>query len=150
MAFRKADIERVGGFHPWLDRVGDNLLSGGDVLIQLQFERVGLPVFYDPRIRVLHHVAATRLTRSWLEERAYWGGVSDALLSYLNRPATFWWALRTFVWNTRMLLLSPRLMLQLAKSGDEPEAVTVTWRAWHRLGGVVGGLRAVSLALGRT
>ena len=32
MAAPKRVIAEVGGFHPWLDRAGANLLSSGDVL----------------------------------------------------------------------------------------------------------------------
>jgi len=147
MAVQKAALDRAGGFHPWLSRVGDSLRSGEDVLLQLQLERLGLPLYYDPTIRVRHHVSAGRLTRRWLTERAYWGGVSDSLTSFLNRPPTLWWALRTLSWSLRATLQSPLLMATLLRSSADPQRVESQCMAWHRLGSVVGGFKAIALSM---
>jgi glycosyltransferase involved in cell wall biosynthesis len=147
MAFQKAALDRAGGFHPELDRIGDNLLSGGEVLLQLQLEKLDLPIYYDPAIFVRHHVSAGRLTRRWLEDRAFWGGVSDSLMSYLNRPPTLWWALRTLSWSVRSVLGSPLLIATLLRRSSDPDVVQSRCMAWHRLGSVVGAIRAISLSL---
>src|SRR5262249_55938924 len=39
IAIPKAVLLEVGGFHPWLDRVGNNLLSSGDVFLQKEITR---------------------------------------------------------------------------------------------------------------
>jgi glycosyltransferase involved in cell wall biosynthesis len=147
IAFHKAALDRAGGFHPALDRIGDNLLSGGEVLLQLQLEKLGLPIYYDPTILVRHHVSAGRLTRRWLQDRAFWGGVSDSLMAYLNRPPTLWWALRTLSWSVRSVLGSPLLIATLLRRSNDPDVVQSQCMAWHRLGSVVGALKATSLSL---
>ncbi|MBP1693841.1 MAG: glycosyl transferase family 2 [Chloroflexi bacterium] len=87
LSIPKALIEQVGGFAPQLDRQGSNLLSNGDVLLQLQLQRAGYACYYDPAICVQHHIQASRLTQRWFEERFYWQGVSDARMwIILNRP----------------------------------------------------------------
>jgi hypothetical protein len=126
--------------------VGTRLLSGGDVLVQLQLERLGMPVYYDPGIHVRHHVAARRLTREWMADRAYWGGVSDALLSFFDRGKTLWWAARTLSWGIRSVASSPRLMARLLNKDD----FVAECAAWHRLGFVAGGARAIRLSLEHT
>jgi len=146
MAVDRAALERIGGFLTRIDRVGTRLLSGGDVLVQLQLERLGMPVYYDPGIHVRHHVAARRLTREWMADRAYWGGVSDALLSFFDRGKTLWWAARTLSWGIRSVASSPRLMARLLNKDD----FVAECAAWHRLGFVAGGARAIRLSLEHT
>jgi glycosyltransferase involved in cell wall biosynthesis len=148
MALERTALERVGGFLASLDRVGTRLLSGGDVLVQLQLEKLKLPVYYDPAIHVRHHVSAKRLTREWMVERAFWGGVSDALLSFFNRRPNVWWALRTLSWGVRSVIGSPRQMVQLLGPRGNTDFVAKC-AAWHRLGAVLGGVYAIRLSLVR-
>jgi glycosyltransferase involved in cell wall biosynthesis len=148
MAVERAALERIGGFPAFLDRVGTRLLSGGDVLVQLQLEKLNLPVYYDPSIHVLHHVSARRLTRAWMVDRAYWGGVSDALLSFFNRPANLLWAMRTLLWGGRSVVSSPLTMARLIGRRGTTDFISKC-DAWHRLGFIVGGLYAVRLSLSR-
>jgi hypothetical protein len=145
MAFERAVLEEIGGFSSNLDRVGDNLLSGGDVLPQLQMEKLGRPVYYDPAVRVRHHVSARRLTPEWLVERAYWGGVSDALLSFYIRGGNLWWGLRTLSWGVRSAARSPRLMFSLTQPSNDNVAAKCD--ASHRLGSLVGGWWAIRRAV---
>jgi glucosyl-dolichyl phosphate glucuronosyltransferase len=145
MAFERRALEAIGGFSRDLGRVDENLLSGEEVLPQLRFESLGLPIYYDPAIRVQHHVAARRLTAEWLTERAYWGGVSDSLLSFHARGGTLWWGLRTLFWSTRTAALSPALLRFLANRGQGEVAGRCA--ASHRLGSVVGGWYAVRQCL---
>jgi glycosyltransferase involved in cell wall biosynthesis len=147
MALQKAALDRAGGFDPRLSRIGDSLLSGGEVLLQLQLEKLGLPIYYDPAIRVRHHVSASRLTSRWLEDRAFWGGVSDSLLSFLNRPPTLWWALRTFSWSTRSALKKPLSVVALLRSPTDFRGIESRCMTWHRLGSVVGALKALHWSL---
>jgi hypothetical protein len=109
---------------------------------------MGRPVYYDPAIHVKHHVSAARLTKEWMIERAYWGGVSDALLSYLHRGGGVWWAARTFLWSVRTALLNPRVMSRLIRRTDDD--MVARCEASHRLGSIVGGCRAVRLAVLRS
>jgi glycosyltransferase involved in cell wall biosynthesis len=143
MAVERHALEQVGGLNTRLDRVGTRLLSGGDVLVQLQLEKLGMPVYYDPAIHVRHHVSAKRLTREWMADRAYWGGVSDALLSFFQRGGNLWWAARTLSWGVRSVAGSPRL----AAPGLHKDNPVAECAAWHRLGFVVGGARAIRLSL---
>jgi glycosyltransferase involved in cell wall biosynthesis len=147
MAVHKAVLNRAAGFHPSLGRIGANLLSGEEVLLQLQLEKLGLPIYYDPAILVRHHVSADRLTRRWLKKRSFWGGVSDSLISFLNRPPTPWWALRTLSWSARSALKSPLSVVALLRPSTDSRGIESRCMTWHRLGSVVGGLKALRWSL---
>jgi glycosyltransferase involved in cell wall biosynthesis len=78
-AYRVDALMNAGGFPENLGRVGDSLLSSeGHVNIVLH--HAGFPTYYDPRIVVRHHVPVERLTRTWFRRRAFWQGVSCAVV----------------------------------------------------------------------
>jgi glycosyltransferase involved in cell wall biosynthesis len=88
MAIPKTVLSEVGGFHPSLDRVGNNLLSSGDVFLQKQILRNGLFCRYVPKIAVDHQVPASRLNQRWFKERFFWQGVSEAIIYVVeNAPS---------------------------------------------------------------
>lgn len=76
----KALLAEVGGFHPWLDRVGDNLLSSGDIFLQKELMRRGYHCLYRPAMVIGHLVPASRLNQKWFFRRYYWQGISDAVM----------------------------------------------------------------------
>jgi glucosyl-dolichyl phosphate glucuronosyltransferase len=106
IAFPRSLLEGVGGFRLGLDRTGKNLLSNGDIHVQRLVRALRYDSYYDPRIVVQHHVAASRLTKEWFVQRAYWQGISDVVLNQLLVP------------QSRMSLLheTSRQALRLTKS----------------------------------
>jgi glycosyltransferase involved in cell wall biosynthesis len=88
MALPKPLLEEVGGFHPWLDRVGSNLLSSGDVFLQKEVMRRGHRCLYRPSMAIKHLVPGSRLNHNWFFRRYYWQGVSDAVMHLIeNTPS---------------------------------------------------------------
>lgn len=81
MAFPKAALAAVGGFAVKLGRKGKQLISNEESLLQHQLEQMGYCTYYHPGIQVQHHIPAHRLRVSWLLQRSYWQGISDARLS---------------------------------------------------------------------
>jgi glucosyl-dolichyl phosphate glucuronosyltransferase len=83
----KRDVARqVGGFSEALGRTPKQLLSGEESLMIEQIEDHGFRCAYDPNFEVLHKVSSERLTREWINERAYWEGhVRYRVLKHLNR-----------------------------------------------------------------
>ena len=65
MALPKDLLADIGGFHPWLDRVGNNLISSGDVFLQKEVMRRGYDCLYVPAIAIEHLVPASRLNQKW-------------------------------------------------------------------------------------
>ncbi|MBO0711228.1 MAG: glycosyltransferase [Acetobacteraceae bacterium] len=84
MAAPKAVINEVGGFHPWLDRVGGNLLSSGDVHLQMRIVRRGYECRYVPDMTIDHLAPPSRLTQAWFKKRFYWQGMSDAVMQIIE------------------------------------------------------------------
>ncbi|CRI67508.1 Glycosyl transferase family 2 [Thiocapsa sp. KS1] len=80
MVFPRALLERLGGFDTELGRRGASLLSNEELLMSKRLRASGLAIYYDPSIRVRHHIPAARLTRGWIIRRVYWQGVSNALV----------------------------------------------------------------------
>jgi glycosyltransferase involved in cell wall biosynthesis len=90
MVIPKDMLTEVGGFHPWLDRVGSNLLSSGDVFLQKEITRRGFRCRYVPKIAIKHFVPASRLNQRWFLRRFFWQGVSDAVMHLIeSAPSPF-------------------------------------------------------------
>lgn len=125
MAAPRAVIAEVGGFHPWLDRVGTNLLSSGDVHLQMEIVRRGYRCLYVPAMAISHLAPASRLTQAWFIKRFYWQGVSDAVMEIIDTTPA----------RRRRLGLAARRLSGLARSPQRlkalslPTAESATFRA---------------------
>jgi GT2 family glycosyltransferase len=82
IAIRKTALGRVGGFSHDLGRVGESLLSMEEVDLCLRLEQAGYEIRYAPDAVVHHTVHEERVSREWLEKRAYWQGVSAAIIEH--------------------------------------------------------------------
>jgi glucosyl-dolichyl phosphate glucuronosyltransferase len=141
MAISKQDLKDIGGFHPDLDRRGSNLLSNGDVLVQLKIMRRGKACYYHPKIVVQHHIHADRLTKEWFIKRMYWEGISTALLQEhlesLSAGKKIW----------RLMGAACRLVFSIGKLANPNTIMNDTNRyAWKcsneiQIGYIVGLLR---------
>lgn len=88
MAIPKHLLAEIGGFHPWLDRVGTNMLSSGDVFLLKEVKRRGYRCLYWPDMAIQHLAAASRLEPQWFLRRYYWQGVSDAVMFLIEKSPT--------------------------------------------------------------
>jgi glycosyltransferase involved in cell wall biosynthesis len=105
MAAPKAVIAEVGGFHPWLDRVGNNLLSNGDVHLEIKIMRRGYRCLYVPDMAIEHFAPPERLTQAWFTKRFYWQGISDAVMEIIDGSPS----------PRRRIRLAARRLARLAK-----------------------------------
>lgn len=121
MAIPKAILVEVGGFHPWLDRVGTNLLSSGDVFLQKEIMRKGFCCRYIPKIAVEHLVPASRLNQSWFLRRFFWQGVSDAVMYLIENAPSSRERLRLAVYKGIKLTRSWRRLIALLLRTAQPE-----------------------------
>jgi glucosyl-dolichyl phosphate glucuronosyltransferase len=115
MAAPKTVIAEVGGFHPWLDRVGANLLSSGDVHLQLEIFRRGYRCLYVPAMAISHLAPPSRLTQPWFIKRFYWQGVSDAVMEIIDTAPS----------RRRRLRLAARRLARLARSPGRLKALAL-------------------------
>jgi glucosyl-dolichyl phosphate glucuronosyltransferase len=132
--YRRDALLRVGGFSTGLGRKGARLLCNEEILLQRQLKRLGYATYYDPCISVRHHIPASRLTKSWFKRRAYWQGVSNALLeSHLDSTPSLMVALK----RLRMLASiakRPRELWSLAHRGNDPIVFFTAFRVLTKLG----------------
>jgi glycosyltransferase involved in cell wall biosynthesis len=78
-AYRVAPLMEHGGFPVSLGRIGENLMSGENVVNKV-LRHQGHLVYYDPHIVVQHRVPSSRLTRRWFRRRIFWEGASRVLV----------------------------------------------------------------------
>lgn len=120
VAFRRAALEAVGGFHPALGRRGTLALSGEEVHAQRQLQRLGWTLAYEPAMAIDHPVPASRLTTRWFRQRYFWQGVSDAIAAQLDHPTTAR-EQRTHAWaRVRTLARRGGALLDLVRDPDDP------------------------------
>ena len=103
MAYPRELLQTVGGFREDLGRQGTKLLANGENYLRQQLDSLGYRSVYHPEIMVGHHVSPPRLTKKWFRERAYWQGISDALMSTshngIHVAPRAWLALRRIAWT---------------------------------------------------
>jgi len=111
IAYPRELLQTVGGFREDLGRQGTNLQSNEENYLRQQLDSLGYCSVYHPEIVVGHHVSPPRLTKKWFRERAYWQGVSNALMSTphdgIHVALRAWLGVRRLGWSV------PRLFLML-------------------------------------
>jgi glycosyltransferase involved in cell wall biosynthesis len=87
MSVRRSAALAVGGFDPWLGRVGTRLISGEEADLTRRLRAAGWRIVYEPAAAVVQQVLPERLDRRWLRRRAWSQGTSNARLEILaERP----------------------------------------------------------------
>jgi len=130
MAVPRAVMAEAGGFHPWLDRVGNNLLSSGDVHLQMEIVRRGYRCLYVPNMAIGHLAPPSRLTQAWFTKRFYWQGMSDAVMDIIGSAPS----------RKRRLKLAAHRLIRLGLSFEKLRALSLPTRE-------AGRFRAKCLAL---
>jgi glycosyltransferase involved in cell wall biosynthesis len=78
-AYPRSILERYGPWPESLGRVGAFLLSNENAINRTIFEQEKF-VYFDPAVRVRHHIHADRLNLRWMARRYFWQGVSSAVI----------------------------------------------------------------------
>lgn len=138
IAFSIEVMKQIGGFVPCLDRVGNNLLSGGDVFLQKQIVKAGYSCIYYPDMAVKHHVPKTRLTQQWFIPRYFWQGVSDAVAQIIEQAVSPAERLRLAIPFIIKLCRKPQTLLHLILSSKNPGQFTRKCFAMITLGHILG------------
>jgi glycosyltransferase involved in cell wall biosynthesis len=142
MALPKELLERVGGFHPFLDRVGKNLLSSGDVFLQKQVMRLGYECVYIPEMAIEHLVPASRLNRRWFIRRFFWQGISDAVMHLIENKPPWHRRLRLALSRSLSILRSRRKLSSLLLPARNPSAFSAKCFTLIEVGFISGLLGA--------
>jgi glycosyltransferase involved in cell wall biosynthesis len=142
MAVRRSVLEEIGGFHPWLDRVGGKLLSSGDVFLQKQALERGYRCLYLPEMTVRHLVPTARLTQGWFRRRFLWQGISDAVMLLIERGPTRGERLRLAIRRAAKMLRSPGKLAALIRPTVRPNTFRTKCHALIDVGYILGLLGA--------
>jgi glycosyltransferase involved in cell wall biosynthesis len=140
MAFSMSKLRAVGGFDVRLGRVGRNLISGEELLVQRRLYQKGYAVLYEPRAVVHHHATASRLHRNWFYHRLFAEGVSQAMMErILHSPQ-----MHTDISRALAILLrtvfSPKLLAGLVWPGNGRKSVARRCKALKQVGFAWGHL----------
>ena len=134
IAFPRSVLEGIQGFRTDLGRRGSRLLSNEENLARFEIEDLGLVCYWDPRIAVSHHVHAGRLKRGWLRRRAWWQGVSEAVMRRYRSPLS----MGSRVWRGTKAIgrvaTSPKVLWSLVAPSNDPEVFHRGCLGWYRLG----------------
>jgi glycosyltransferase involved in cell wall biosynthesis len=142
MAVPKAVLFEVGGFHPWLDRVGDKLISSGDVFLQKEVMRRGYQCLYVPSVAIEHLVPPSRLNRKWFLQRFYWQGVSDAVMQLIERTPSPTGRILLALARIRTFIRSRSRIKALIFPAKSPDAFRLKCFALIDIGYIMGLLGA--------
>lgn len=85
MSFRRATLERVGGFSHGIGRIGTRPLGGEETELAIRARRsaVGARIVYEPAAKVHHRVPPSRGSARYFLSRCYAEGMSKAAISRL-------------------------------------------------------------------
>ena len=138
MAFPREVLEEIGGFDASLGRKGCSLLSMEENLARKKIEKLGYHCVYYPKATVKHHVPASRLTQKWFLERAYWNGISSALIrrhdGELRQPQK----IRIAVGTLTRIMVSPSDLSALLLPAHHPDRFARKCSVVARLGHIRG------------
>jgi glycosyltransferase involved in cell wall biosynthesis len=143
IAFPADVLERVGGFASGLDRMGKNLLSGGDVFLENQILKAGYSCFYHPEIVVSHHIPRSRLEKRWFIRRYYWQGISDAAMQLLEESPSKARRISLAISKLLSLLMSPGKVMNLILPTNDSKQFTekcFTLIEVGHIAGLLGGI----------
>jgi glycosyltransferase involved in cell wall biosynthesis len=140
-AFERRAWQSAGGFIG-MEQFGSRNMAAGEVLYLLhQLRRQGGRVAFVPAAVMEHHVNAP--TRRRMLERAYWQGVSDAILKHLlHRRSGFSTAWRAVLDLGALLVLLGWSAATYA-SGNSAKGMYHLTRAVRRIGFLLSELRLV-------
>jgi len=77
-SFRREVFVEIGYFPTDLGRVGKSLLAGEEAELCQRIHLQGKGMYHIPDVVVFHHVTPERMTRSYLNRRLYFSGISRA------------------------------------------------------------------------
>jgi len=138
IAFPVEVLERFGGFHLGLGRLGKNLLSGDEILLEKQILKAGYSCFFHPEIAVKHHIPKSRLKKDWFIRRYFWQGVTDATMQLLEESPSTTKRIFIAISKTLGLILTPRKLVNLIMPVNDPERFTNKCLALITVGHISG------------
>jgi len=136
VAYSREILQKFGGFSTILGRKGTNLLSNEEDLLERHLKKQNFGIYYDPEIRVHHHILSERLVKRWFYRRYFWQGVSDVILEYIETSysGNNWRYLYRVVRNVLSLFRHPTTLLSILIPANSASWVVRKCNLYARLG----------------
>jgi len=106
-------------------------------LLRAKIEKNGHNCYYDPKIIIRHHILRSRLTQKWFLERAYWNGISNAIVDMRIDPIPFPKRLIKSIATLSRILISPKELFYWLVPTDNPDIFLKKCSVYARFGHVV-------------
>lgn len=143
MAISRKLLEQTGGFRPSLDRMGNKMLSSGDVFLQKQIIKQGYSCLYYPRAVVFHFISSSRLNQHWFLRRYYNQGLSDVMMQIIGENTYRSKRLVIALAKLWQLICSPHKLKILMHATVNPERFTEKCFTLITVGHIVGLLQSL-------
>jgi glucosyl-dolichyl phosphate glucuronosyltransferase len=138
IAFSVDVLNSIGGFNLGLGRVGTNLLSNEEIMIEKKIVEIGYSCYYHPDISVGHHVTQSRLTQDWFTRRYYWQGVSNAVVYLIEQEPSNLSRFRDVFLEILRLFRYRKDITNMIFSTTDPSQFTQKCFSFIKLGYIVG------------
>ncbi len=126
IAYKRAVLEKVGGFNEDLGRRGNLLLSNEERLLNLLLEKQGGQFYYQPQAPVQHWVPKERIQPAWLVSRSYWQGRSEAIADQIFGKSIVQQRCQSLLG-----ILNPKRVLAQLLPNANIRVRTRVWMAWQ-------------------
>lgn len=80
LIYSRSLFEHFGGFDTRLGRDGKSLLGGEESYLNMVLDKHDVPIYYSDDAWVDHHIQSFRVTKKHLRRKAYWSGVTNAVM----------------------------------------------------------------------
>ncbi|MDQ3090159.1 MAG: glycosyltransferase [Actinomycetota bacterium] len=80
LIYARTLFEHFGGFDTRLGRDGKSLLGGEESYLNMVLDKHDIPIYYSDDAPVDHHIQSFRVTKKHLRSKAYWSGVTNAVM----------------------------------------------------------------------
>ncbi|MDQ3678050.1 MAG: glycosyltransferase family 2 protein [Actinomycetota bacterium] len=80
LVYARRLFDHFGGFDPRLGRDGKSLLGGEESYLNMVLDKHDIPIYYTDDAWVDHHIQSFRVTKEHLRSKAYWSGVTNAVM----------------------------------------------------------------------
>jgi glycosyltransferase involved in cell wall biosynthesis len=80
LIYSRSLFEHFGGFDTRLGRDGKSLLGGEESYLNMVLDKHDIPIYYSDDAYVDHHIQSFRVTKEHLRSKAYWSGVTNAVM----------------------------------------------------------------------
>jgi len=80
LAYARRLFDHFGGFDPRLGRDEKSLLGGEESYLNIVLDKHDIPIYYSDDAWVAHHIQSYRVTKAHLRSKAWWSGVTNAVM----------------------------------------------------------------------